>query len=240
MAFNYSPKIVTDGLQLAIDPRNPKSYPGSGTTVYDLSGNGRNGTLNDGATATNGHLGFTDSADDVSFGTDFTIPREKTLSIWIKSDRPLSTTDNWEVGFLNQGNTQGSMFGFMYGVGNCQDLGFWGYGASYDMSVESTTNKWSSDGNWHNGVITMDSSRNVRVWVDGEQKQWLKHSNYSTKTYTVQLPIDTTNYFLINSRAGWNSGLSYVNLAHVMVWDRDLSDSEIQQNYNALKTRFGI
>lgn len=240
MAFAHSPKIVTDGLQLAIDPINPKGYLGSGTTVTDLSGNGRDGSLNNGTTATDGYLHFADSADNVSFGTDFIIGREKTLSIWIRSDRPLSTADNWEVGFLNQGNTQGSMFGFMYGVGNCQDLGFWGYGVPYDMSVESVNNKWSSDGNWHNGVITMDSSRNVRVWVDGVQQEWLKHSDYSTKAYTVQLPIDTTNYFLINSRAGWNSGLSYVDLSAVMVWDRDLSDAEIQQNYNALKGRFGL
>ena len=240
MAFFHSPQLVTSGLALAVDPMNSKSYPGSGTTVYDLSGNGRNGTLTNGTTATGGYLGFIDSGDSVSFGTNFIIPKEKTLSIWIKTDRPLSTSDNWEVGFLNQGSTQGSMFGFMYGVGNCQDLGYWGYGASYDMSVEAVNNKWSSDGNWHNGVITMDSSRNVRVWVDGIQQQWLLHSNYSTKSLTVAMPIDTTNYFLINSRAAWNSGLSYINLSHVMVWDRDLSDAEIKQNYNALKSRFGL
>jgi len=33
------------------------------------------------------------------------------------------------------------MFGFMYGVGSCQDLGYWAYGSVNDASVESTTNK---------------------------------------------------------------------------------------------------
>jgi hypothetical protein len=238
MGMHHSPRIIKSGLQLYVDPKDINSYPGSGTAIYDLSGNGRTGTMNDGASATGGYIRCADNADDVSFGTGFTIAREKTLSIWIRSDRPLSTQDNWEVGFLNQGTTQGSMFGFMYGVGNCQDLGFWGYGASYDMSVESATNKWSSDGNWHNGVITMDSSRNVRVWTDGVQRQWLKHSDYSTKTYTVQMPIDTTNYFLINSRSTWNSGLSYVDLGNVMVYNRALTEEEILQNYEAQKTRF--
>jgi hypothetical protein len=37
MAFNYSPKIVTDGLVLYLDAANPRSYPGTGTTWYDLS-----------------------------------------------------------------------------------------------------------------------------------------------------------------------------------------------------------
>ena len=45
MALAHSPKIVTDGLVLCLDAGNPKSYPGSGTTWTDLSGQGNNGTL---------------------------------------------------------------------------------------------------------------------------------------------------------------------------------------------------
>lgn len=181
---------------------------------------------------------FYSNAHDIAISPALNIPREKTLSIWIRSDRPLSTADNWEIGFVNSGSTQGAMFGFMYGVGNCQDLGYWGYGSAYDMSVEAVNNKWSSDGNWHNAVITMDSSRNVRVWVDGEQKQWLKHTDYSTKADYVTMPIDTTNNFVINSRAPWNSGMTYVDLGNVMVYDRALSDAEIKKNYEALKGRY--
>ncbi len=39
MAFHHSPRIVTDGLVLYLDAANSKSYPGSGTNWYDLSGN---------------------------------------------------------------------------------------------------------------------------------------------------------------------------------------------------------
>ena len=46
MSLNHGGKpIVTDGLVLCLDAANPKSYPGSGTTWTDLSGNGNNGTL---------------------------------------------------------------------------------------------------------------------------------------------------------------------------------------------------
>lgn len=44
------PHLVTDGLVLALDAANPLSYPGSGTTWRDLSGNGNNGTLVNGPT----------------------------------------------------------------------------------------------------------------------------------------------------------------------------------------------
>jgi hypothetical protein len=183
---------------------------------------------------------FNSNTKNFTISPSFNIPREKTLSIWIRSDRPLSVTDNWEIGFLNSGSTVGSMFGFMYGVGNCQDLGYWGYGSAYDLSVESATNKWSSDGNWHNAVITMDSSRNVRVWVDGEQKQWLLHSDYTTLADSVAMPTDTTNNFVINSRAAWNSGMTYVDLGVVMVYEKALTDQEIKQNFEAHRARYGI
>lgn len=239
MSLSRGPKITTAGLVLSYDAGTPRGYPGTGTTLYNIGGNANyNGSLNNGTAASSGYLRFADQADSITLGTNLFLPRTKTLSIWIRSDRPLSTQDNWEVGFLNQGSTVGTMFGFMYGVGECQDLGYWGYGASYDMSVESTTNKWSSDGNWHNGVITMDDSRVVRVWIDGVQKQWLLHSNYSTLSYTVTMPTDTTNYFLINSRSTWNSGLSYIDLGNVMVYNRPLTNAEIVQNYNAMKDRF--
>ena len=49
MGLRHSPKIVTDGLVLCLDAANVKSYPGSGDTWYDLSGNGYDGTLINGA-----------------------------------------------------------------------------------------------------------------------------------------------------------------------------------------------
>ena len=45
MAVRYNPRTVIDGLVLALDAGNTKSYPGSGTTWTDLSGHGNDGTL---------------------------------------------------------------------------------------------------------------------------------------------------------------------------------------------------
>jgi hypothetical protein len=90
MGFNYSPKIVTDGLVLYLDAANSKSYPGSGTTWGDLSRSQNNGALVNGPTfssANNGILTFNGSNQSANmsaaagtFGTgDFTI------SFWWKS-----------------------------------------------------------------------------------------------------------------------------------------------------------
>ncbi len=57
MAFIHSPKLVTSGLVLCLDAANKLSYPGSGTSWYDLSGNNYNGTLTNGPTFNNGNGG---------------------------------------------------------------------------------------------------------------------------------------------------------------------------------------
>ena len=51
------PNIITDGLVLALDAASPRSYPGTGTTWYDVSGYGNNGTLTNGPTFDSGNGG---------------------------------------------------------------------------------------------------------------------------------------------------------------------------------------
>ena len=46
MGHYFNPNIVTEGLILNIDASNPRSYPGSGTAINDLSGSNANGTIN--------------------------------------------------------------------------------------------------------------------------------------------------------------------------------------------------
>ena len=84
MALHHNPRIVTSGLQLLLDPADPTCYPGTGTTIYDLSGNGNDGSLNDGTAATSGYFHFVDSADDISLATPLTIAREKLLAFGLK------------------------------------------------------------------------------------------------------------------------------------------------------------
>jgi len=72
MAYRNGPKIITDGLVLCLDAAISKSYPGSGTTWYDLSGNGINGSLINGTSFVNvnkGVLNFDNTNDYVSLGT---------------------------------------------------------------------------------------------------------------------------------------------------------------------------
>ena len=85
MAHHHSPKIVTDGLVLMLDAANPKSYPGSGTTWYDLSGNNFDFTL-DGSGITWNSAGYFSLADGgASYGSTITASSSCTMVYWLRT-----------------------------------------------------------------------------------------------------------------------------------------------------------
>lgn len=92
MALNHSPKIVTNGLVLYLDAANQKSYPGSGTTWTDLSGNGNTGTLTNGPTFSannNGGIVFDGANDYVSISNSSSLNitgRNITIEVIFKSN----------------------------------------------------------------------------------------------------------------------------------------------------------
>ena len=89
MAVSAGPKIVKDGLVLCLDAGNSESYPGSGTTWTDLSGNGNNGTLTNGPTFNTGSLGsisFDGINDYCDVGNTLTNGfTEMTISVFAKT-----------------------------------------------------------------------------------------------------------------------------------------------------------
>ena len=111
MALHHSPKLVTDGLILALDPGNRKSYPGSGTSMFDLSGNGYTFTLEGNAAYNadgNGTIYLDGSADGIQRTGTAALQSAVTLVQWIK------TSDT--VGLMLSGEPVGSTGGYYVGA----------------------------------------------------------------------------------------------------------------------------
>ena len=85
MSFNNGPTIVTNGLVLALDAGDRNSYPGTGTTWRDLSGNNNNGTLTNGPTFNTGSLGSIvfDGVDDYVLINAFSLLAPLTICSWV-------------------------------------------------------------------------------------------------------------------------------------------------------------
>jgi len=225
MALAHSPKIITDGLVLALDVGNSKSYPGSGTTWTDLSGNSNTGTLVNGVgfdSGNGGALSFDGVDDSVTTGKVL-VPRTGQFHI-----------EGWC--YLNQTNAF-CMFVTQYN--NTSDPGRFTCFFSNDGTIRiniagvfitGTTSQYTAN-TWFYVAFQRDSSNLCNIFVNGT-----KETTGATNTTT----LENTNT-IIGSRGSLTSGVFYNGrMSNVRIYNRALTASEISQNFNALRGRFSI
>ena len=207
---------VTNGLLLYWDAGNLDSYPGTGTTIYDLSGNGNNGTLYNGVgfnQANGGVLTF-DGVDD-----------------YVRSYNPnLSTTTSTVMGAARySGATRGRMI-------NSTDvnwlMGHWS---------NSTENYYAAG--WVSSVGTGTSDTNWRIYAAlGNQPSdaWSLYVN-NTVTATSTGGVSGPDGISIGAQTYSSfQEFSTGNFSFVLVYNRVLTAAEMTQNYNYFKGRFGL
>jgi hypothetical protein len=227
MACNYQNKIVTNGLVLCLDAADKKSYPGSGATWFDRSGNGNHGTLVGGPTynSANGGSIVLDGVDDYvntvtatslsinSAATPFTI------SIWFKTT---STTefylfDNYNGGVDISLRIQAGVFEvYMISIGGIDSVQF---GTSYN------------NGAWHNFTLTWNGSNIINAYADSV--------NIGSNTNIITGSFESNAAFRIGSRPV-SSNYFPGSVSQFLAYNRALTPQEIKQNFNATRGRFGI
>jgi hypothetical protein len=220
------PNIITDGLVLALDAANSRSYPGTGTTWSDLSGNGNNGTLTNGPTFNSGNGGSIvfDGVDDfvtVPSSTSLTIEGEGlTLGAWVNYNL---TQQDWKgVIYKASGNSTG----FQLFIDSSEFIAF-GIITTTGFA-RPNSGVYLSPNTWHYIVGTYDGA-NMRIYENTILRNTL------AKTGTI-----------VNANVSLNIGRSFSteempgNIAQVSIYNRALSATEIFQNYNATKSRFNL
>jgi hypothetical protein len=226
MGINYNPRTVTDGLVLALDAGNTKSYPGSGTTWTDLSGRGNTGTLTNGPTyssANGGSIVFDGTNDVVNASTsiiDRADGQEITVSCWIKPSR---TSGQYSVFCTNRSNDTSIYNWIFYQHTNDGAISFHG-DAQNKSSYIPTTNVWI------NVTNTVTASAVSTLYVNGV-------STYTVTGYTYG--NGTPSRLGIGADPGGQEPFQG-NISQVSIYNRALTVAEIRQNFNALRGRFGI
>jgi hypothetical protein len=227
MGIAYNPRIVTNGLVLALDAGNIKSYPGSGTTWTDLSGNGNNGTLINGVGYSGDNLGslvFDGVNDEVNADLGNSLVKDFTLDFWMKSSAVVEGRGMVEYG----GSTYAIIAAYRLLPNFCTF--YWGTTSATTSLTLNTANL--ADNKWHQVTQTYDGT-NARVYVDGD----LKINDSSTFSGNLR---NTSNKQINIGRWRGSGIFQDGNISSVKVYNRALTEQEIQQNFNALRSRFSI
>jgi hypothetical protein len=223
MALGHGASVVRNGLVLDLDAANKKSYPATGTTWNDLSGNGRNATLVNipvYGTTNSGIFSF-NGTDEYAFGSlpTFAVGSSATIDAYVQLNNVTNLCAIFSYG------QSGSSFGLGMVIAS-SGLRFRNTTNDYSLSTPTTL----STGQWYHLALSITASQTTGYCNGLSQGT----SNQVITSNAV------TDYHI--SRRSSNSGTEFVNgnIAALRVYNRALTANEIQQNFNAYRGRYGV
>lgn len=249
-ARDVRPIIARDGLVLDLDAANPLSYPGTGTTWTDLSGNGNNGTLVNSvpfqlSRDPYGSL-FTNGVDSYA---RFILPQtvqSRTISVWFFTDTVIAQDADQNppgVGYqMANFGTNGTLASFdgitkgsWTGGATNETLGYYQHTPARFIHMRDVVSV-----GWHNFVMRYNDIAGIyNFFLDGTQRDVFVATQgnpglLSTDRVIVGAPGDPATV--------GTPGADYYgrhNFSQILLYNRSLSDQEIQQNFNATRGRYG-
>ena len=241
MAVVYNPKIITDGLILAVDAGNTKSYPGSGTTWTDRSGQGNDGTLTNGPTfssddggsivfdGTNDYVSVVSGGSGLNTSTLMNGSNNFSLSLWFNTDSfPASTDFSDSKTLFGPGLVQ---LYFLFGDTKPADQFSVRVNQNSTWQSPVQNNSALSTGIWYNMCVTYDSSSGYILYQNG--------ISVDTSNTTGSITVSGSGSAIIGALST-NSRFYDGKISQTLLYNKVLTASEVLKNYNALRGRFGL
>jgi hypothetical protein len=226
----FPSELVTDGLVLNLDAGDPRSYPSSGTTWTDLSGNGNNGTLVNGPTYSNADGGFIDFVSTSAVRVPISSTLQSgyyTIDLWIKFDSFSSP-----IIFSNHYQANGTISGIVISTNASGVLTY--QTRHNNVCCQTYTNNTLSTNTWYNLTFSYDGSKIV-VYTNG----------VAVNTISATGTHQNINDFYLANNSDQIAGGDYTSnnldgkISIFRYYNRALSAAEVAQNYDALRVRYG-
>jgi hypothetical protein len=225
---NYGPKIIKNGLVLALDAADKNSYIGSGTIWKDMSGNNNNATLINSPTFSSekgGCIVFDGTNDYAQVEhTPLLSGFSQTISLWYKYSAMKQS-----ILIVSKTDT-GSLYNNGYIISqddNAMYMSLRVLGTSYTISYNG-----GQLGIWYNLVLTFSSSATLRGYINGVLFGSIS-APFLTSFTTEPLRIANSVSYVW---PGYFNGA----ISNLLIYNRQLSNTEISQNYDTTKKRFGL
>jgi hypothetical protein len=227
MPSSAGPDIIQNGLVLALDASDRNSYPTTGTSWFDLSGNGNTGTLTNGPTFNTGSLGniVFDGVDDYCQLPNLNLNYPFVISFWgmqsdISSIGPHVTLSNPTL------DNQLIILGINLATSSEIRI-------AYFSTTYTQANSTGYNLNQIYNVTGVFTSSGFDLYVNGQYKSTL--SGAKSKIWT-----DTSTSYNLMRLNRVTAGVYKGTVYNTLIYNRALSASEILQNYNATRTKFGL
>lgn len=233
MAFHYSPKVINDSLILYLDAGNSKSYSGSGDTWFDTSKSFKDSSLLGSPPFLSDNKGcflMTGLNEYVSIPrlSDNNIIDNYSFGIWFSPTSTISSSNNdYYMLFEAQDTTDN----YIYFLNSGGQITF--ETKTPNDNLLTTTNNWVA-GKWYNIYCTYDSSTGTKsIYVNGVKENSISGVNGSY--------LNTSLYFGLGAYSSPTRTWYFPGrISATFVYSKTLSQSEISQNYNTTKSRFGL
>jgi hypothetical protein len=216
--------IVTNGLVLNLDAGFTPSYPTTGTTWYDVSPSGNNGTLINGPSFNSENYGSIvfDGVDDY---------------VSVTKQTALVNASQFTLMASMKRRTSSSKMICYQGADAQNDVSFelWNDGAAY-FEVGNNTNSYATIGNtstdWQYLTMVFDgtqtgNSNRLKCYINGS----LLSVSYNGTIPSTSGPSNSV--FSIGNSQGIGGNYSDGNISQVLIYNRALSTTEVLQNYLA-------
>ena len=216
--------IVTNGLVLFLDANNTNSYPGSGTSWYDLSGNGNTGTLTNGPTfsSVNGGTIVFDGIDDyVNVANASSLNASaQTISVWYNA----TTIPGRSATIIGKHDSLGSWNGYNIFTENWEEIKV---GATGYYITPPTT---GTSGIWYLLTLAYTANSSMTCYVNGVSSGTTAIPNLSISSQPLRIGRSVDSF--------WSVFTGKISI--VTVYNRQLSAAEVLQNFQATRARFGL
>lgn len=241
MSLSHNPSIATDGIVFAFDAKNPKCYAGAGTSFNELiSKTSTTAIATSSLLIVDGSLRFTPAGTSrtayIPFNnSDIIVPTGQTGSwTWFQKFEDQGSIDHPNFG-KETGSGWDGVNGFVFGTGWGTDGPRWGIGGTA-YTIYSTADPDYVANVWQCWTVTYNGGAGNNA---NGLKTYLNGNLIDSRTAVAANIGSNTNQLFIgatNSRGGnWGGYMDTV-----FMWNTELNSTQVAQNFNALRGRYGI
>lgn len=230
MSISYNPSVINAGLVMLYDSGNPRSYPGTGTLWRDLGLNGLSGTIYNGPNYSNGIITYDGVDDYVNTACDISWNNTSYAS-WTVALKPGNLTQG-NAGFL--GKMYPDWEWAFYQQQSALAMVYWNSGGGHTNGMDWTVNNF------------FDSTTNYVIFGytwNGSTSRIYRNGSLLATVGSVDPSINQnrSNSVMMGGHIYvWGDYYWAGAMPYVAAYNRTLSDTEMEQNFNALRGRYGI